>query len=184
LADGVPVTIFAVTGHVGGLNNWGGRDAPGIPTMPLLGWSDLEQLVARGAGVGAHTRTHPVLTTVSAQALEEELLGAADDLAGRLGVRPRHVAYPYGDVDARVVDAAGRHYACGFTTELRALSDTAGDPPLRLPRLDVYYFRAPGTLEAWGTPGFTRHVMWCQAKRTVRAALVGHPPHRHTGSGT
>jgi peptidoglycan/xylan/chitin deacetylase (PgdA/CDA1 family) len=42
LGRGLPVTIFAVTGHAGRTNDWGGRPQSGIPTLPLLGWSDLE----------------------------------------------------------------------------------------------------------------------------------------------
>lgn len=173
LTDGVPVTIFAVTGHVGGLNNWGGRDTPGIPTLPLLGWEDLAQLVARGAGVEAHTRTHPALTTLPDVRLEAELRGSADDLAGRLGVRPKHLAYPYGAVDARIAAAAARHYVWGHTTEFRPLADRVAEPRLRLPRLDMNYFRAPGSLAMWGTPRFTRYVAWCHMKRRIRAAVSG-----------
>jgi peptidoglycan/xylan/chitin deacetylase (PgdA/CDA1 family) len=171
LGEGVPVTLFTVTGHVGGTNAWGGREAPGIPTMPLLGWDDLEELVARGAGVGTHTRTHTPLTTVPSKALEEELIGPVRDLAARLGVQARHLAYPYGDVDARVVAAAAAHYECACTTEFRAVSPAADS--LRLPRLDMYYFRARGALEAWGTSRFTLRLAWCRARRTLRAALAG-----------
>jgi peptidoglycan/xylan/chitin deacetylase (PgdA/CDA1 family) len=171
LADGVPVTIFAVTGHVGGANNWGGRDAPGIPTLPLLGWDDLASLASRGTAIAAHTRTHPALTTLPAQAVDDELLGAREDLVQRLGVRSPHLAYPYGDVNTRVLARTSEYYAWGHTTEFRPLA--AGDAPLLLPRLDMYYFQRPGILEAWGTPRFRRHVAWCRARRRVRAALGG-----------
>jgi peptidoglycan/xylan/chitin deacetylase (PgdA/CDA1 family) len=180
LDDGVRVTIFAVTRHVGGQNNWGGRDASGIPSMPLLDWADLAHLTERGAAVAAHTRTHPPLTTLSESALEDEVVGAGEDLVERLGVRTKHVAYPYGDVDGRVVAAAARHYTWGHTTDFRPLR--AADEALLLPRLDMYYFRTTGILEAWGTPRFARHLTWCQTKRRVRAALVGHPHRRTTGS--
>ena len=55
LGDGIPVTVFVVTQHVGAANNWGGRDAPGIPTLPLLGWNDLAHLADRGATTTMHT---------------------------------------------------------------------------------------------------------------------------------
>jgi peptidoglycan/xylan/chitin deacetylase (PgdA/CDA1 family) len=168
------VTIFVVTRHVGGTNAWGGWRTPGIPTLPLLGWEHLERLTRRGVITAAHTRTHPVLTRVAAAALQDELLGCRDDLARRLGVRSGHLAYPYGDADGRVVAAAAQHYRWGYTTELRVLPDAA-EPPLRLPRLDMYYFQKPGLLEAWGTSRFTRHVAWCRARRLVRAAVAGRP---------
>jgi peptidoglycan/xylan/chitin deacetylase (PgdA/CDA1 family) len=173
LAHGVPVTIFVVTGQVGGTNRWGGREAAGIPTLPLLGWQDLEDLMTRGATIAAHTRTHPALTRVSAEALDDELFGAREELARRLGSASAHVAYPYGDVDDRVVARTGAYYRWGHTTEFRTF--TSRESSLRLPRLDMYYFRAPGALDAWGTARFRRHIAWCRARRRVRAALVGAP---------
>jgi peptidoglycan/xylan/chitin deacetylase (PgdA/CDA1 family) len=171
LDTGFPVTLFVVTGHVGGANDWGGRSVSSIPTLPLLAWRDLEALAVRGVSVAAHTRTHPALSTLPRPALDAELAGAQDDLRRRLGIGTVHLAYPYGDVDARVVERASDCYAWGYTTEFRALTD--GEAPLRLPRLDMYYFRAPGALEAWGTARFMRHMAWCRARRRIRAALAG-----------
>jgi peptidoglycan/xylan/chitin deacetylase (PgdA/CDA1 family) len=166
-SNGVPATIFIVSGHVGGTNAWGGRDQPGIPTLPLLGWTDLERLVRAGASVQAHTRAHPALTTISAGALDDELQGSREDLHARLGVDSTHVAYPYGDLDDDVVAHASRWYRFGYTTRFHALAST--DHSMRLPRLDMYYFRVPGALEAWGSPAFGARLLWVQARRAIRA---------------
>ncbi len=96
LDAGLPVTLFVVTGHVGGSNAWGGKSEAGIPTLPLLGWPELEQLVSQGVSIGAHTRTHPKLTTLTPAAVAEEMDGCLQDLRRRLGVRVDHFAYPYG----------------------------------------------------------------------------------------
>ncbi len=183
LGDGLPVTIFAVTERVGQANDWGGHAAPGIPTLPLLGWDQLEDLVSRGAAVAAHTRTHPSLPSVSRQELDDELLGAREDLRHRLGATLAHLAYPYGDVDDRVAARAGEFFRWGHTTEFRPLAPS--DSPLRLPRLDMFYFRAPGALDAWGTPRFRRRVTWLRARRRIRATLLGRGPratHRSTAT--
>lgn len=171
LAAGVPATMFIVTGHVGGTNSWGAATYTGIPTLPLLDWSDLEHLVARGAMVGSHARSHSPLTAVSSGALEDELLGSREDLQARLGVQTVHVAYPYGDVDDAVATRAAQYFRWGHTTDVRVVTSAA--EPLRLPRLDVYYFNAPGALEAWGTRRFMHRVAWIRARRTLRARLVG-----------
>jgi peptidoglycan/xylan/chitin deacetylase (PgdA/CDA1 family) len=171
LAQGLPVTMFVVSGHVGGTNAWGGHRRRGIPTLPLLGWPDLEHLVLRGATVAPHTRSHPDLTRVSSSALDDELLGCLDDLHARLGARSAHVAYPYGHVNDRVSTAAARHFHWGHATDFRAL--THADDPLRLPRLDMYYFNAPGALESWGSRGFLRRVAWIRARRALRARVFG-----------
>ena len=171
LASGLPVTLFVVSGHVGGTNAWGGRADAGIPALPLLDWDDLEHLIARGASIGAHTRRHPVLTRLPDAALDDELSGHLDNLAARLGIRPAHIAYPYGSVDDAVATRAAAHFRWGHTTDFRLL--TGADAALRLPRLDMYYFQMPGAIESWGTPAFNRRVAWCRARRLARARLLG-----------
>ena len=165
LGDGVPVTLFVVSQHPGRTNAWGGREQAGIPTLPLLSWDDLERLQQRGASIEAHTRTHPRLTSLSDQALDDELQGAQAELLARLGASCNHLAYPYGDVDARVVDHTRRFYSFGHTTDFKVFE--AENDPLGLPRLDMYYFRAGDTLGAWGSAGFRRRLAWWRARRTA-----------------
>jgi hypothetical protein len=74
-------------------------------------------------------------------------------------------------VDDRVAARTSQYYDWGHTTEFRLLTGT--EPPLRLPRLDMYYFRAPQALDAWGSARFRRHLLWCQARRTLRSRLPG-----------
>jgi peptidoglycan/xylan/chitin deacetylase (PgdA/CDA1 family) len=168
-SNGVPVTLFVVSGHAGGTNAWGGREQPGIPTLPLLNWAALEHLIGRGVSIQAHTRTHPRLTRIAGAALAGELLGCREDLRARLGIRTAHVAYPYGDVNDAVADCAADAFLVGHTTDFRALKP--GDDARRMPRLDMYYFREPGQLEAWGKVGFRRRLAWIRARRAVRALL-------------
>jgi len=170
-SNGLPVTVFVVTGHVGGTNAWGGRAAPGIPTMPLLDWRDLEALLRQGVSIEGHTRTHPDLATLSGEALDAELRGCQDDLATRLGVRSTHLAYPYGQFSGAVVGAAARSFAAGYTTTFRVME--RDEDRMRLPRLDMYYLGAPGRLEAWGGAGFRRRLAWIRTRRAIRARLYG-----------
>ncbi len=169
-AHNLPVSVFVVTGGVGGTNAWGGRTQRGIPTLPLLGWGDLERLVAAGAAVEAHTRSHAALTALPESALDEELSGCQSELHARLGTRSSHLAYPYGEVNDAVEARVGPYFRHGHTTELRFM--TSSDAALRMPRLDMYYFRAPGSLEAWGTPAFTRRVAWCATRRKIRGSIL------------
>lgn len=171
LEHGLPATVFVVSGHVGGTNLWGTCGHSITPTLPLLDWTALEHLVARGATVEAHTRSHRSLTTLSSDALDDELLGSLEDLEARLGVRSAHVAYPYGDVNDAVAARAARCFRFGHTTAFRVLQ--RADELLRLPRLDMYYFQARGALEAWGSPAFKRRIAWYRARRMIRARLLG-----------
>src|SRR5204863_3321531 len=72
----------------------------------LATWDESRRLVEAGMEVGAHTLTHPHLTTLDPDDQAREIAGSADLIATRLGVRPRCLAYPGGDRDAHTVAAA------------------------------------------------------------------------------
>lgn len=165
----LPVTLFVVSEHAGGTNAWGGRDAAGIPTLPLMDWEALGRVAEEGVMLGAHSRTHADLRRLDADRLADEVAGSADALAARTGRRPAAFAYPYGSVDARVALAAARSYGQGCTTALRELAPA--DDPLQLPRLDACYLRDPGRLAGWGTASFRRYLRLRSGLRQVRAAL-------------
>jgi peptidoglycan/xylan/chitin deacetylase (PgdA/CDA1 family) len=168
---GLGATVFAVSEHVGGTNAWGGRTDPRVPTLPLCNWATLGTLAASGFEIGAHTRHHSDLTTCSTAAIEDEIAGSCSRLREELGLPIRSFAYPYGSTDDRVADVAGRHVALAVTTELRPLG--AHDDAHRLPRIDMYYLREAGMLEAWGTTRFRRR-LWIRARaRRMRALVTG-----------
>lgn len=167
----LPVTLFVPTARVGIDNAWGDRPHPGIPTLPLLGWDRLGRLAEEGLALGSHTNTHCDLRTLGDDELEQELGTAAEQIRSYTGIAPPSFCYPYGAHDDRTVRAVGKHHSCACTTEMRAL--TVGEPPLRLPRLDAYYLRAPGRLETWGSFGF-RSYLWARASaRALRQRWTG-----------
>ena len=122
-----------------------------------------------GVAIGAHTHRHVDLTAVTPDEAEAEVARSTDELERALGERPTTFAYPYGKHDRHVSEVVRRHFALACTTELRMLDDQ--DDPVRLPRLDAYYFRDPGQLEAWGTGAFRRR-LWLRARgRQVRRLI-------------
>lgn len=168
---GLPVTVFVVAEHAGGANDWGGRHAPGVPALPLMSWETLARLRERGVTLGAHTRRHRDLTRVRGAALEDEVAGCVERMAAELGERPRTFAYPYGAVDETSATVVRDVFALACTTELRAMRDD--EDRARLPRLDMFYFREAGQLEAWGRPSF-RGRLWLRAQgRRVRRLVQG-----------
>lgn len=175
MAAGLPATLFVVTENAGRTNAWRRGGDIGVPRLPLLGWDALGAMAWGGIEIGAHSRSHPHLTRLAADddlrdELRDEVLGAGDEIATRLGVRPRSFAYPYGSVSEQVARIAAEGYAVACTTELAPVG--RGDDPLQLPRLDAYYFRRPGVLESWGTPRFTGYLRARALARRARRTIT------------
>jgi peptidoglycan/xylan/chitin deacetylase (PgdA/CDA1 family) len=158
----LPVTQYVATDYAGKRNAWSASDRS-IPQLPLLDWNGLARLVEEGVTLGSHTCTHPHLPTLGSAQLREELERSGEQLERMTGVRPSGLAYPYGSHDARTVSAAAAMYEHACTAELRILHES--EDAHRLPRLDVYYLRQPGTLEGWGTP---RLKLYLRARASAR----------------
>ena len=167
LAHGLPATLFVVTGQVGKDNAWGGKRDSRVPHLRLMDWDQLGLLAEQGLELGAHSRTHPHLPTLSDAQQLDEIEGCADDLFKNGGARPTSFCYPYGSLDQRAIVNVATRYRRACTTELAALSGK--ESPHRLPRLDAYYFRGPGRLEAWGKFGFRARIELLRAARSLRA---------------
>jgi peptidoglycan/xylan/chitin deacetylase (PgdA/CDA1 family) len=157
-----------VTGRVGKTNTWAANDGFGVPELPLLDWTALGRLADGGIAIGSHTRSHASLPALTAGQLDEEIGGAREDLAHRLGTTHCGLAYPYGAVSEAVRGSAARSHSWACTTAFREFT---GDPPLDLPRIDMWYFQPPALLARWGTPSFRRWIRRRCRLRQARSAL-------------
>ena len=85
-------------------------------TEPMfMSWDAVGRLACAGMEVGAHTRTHPMLSRIDDPAvLRDEIAGSRRDLAIRLGAQPRAFAYPFGSVDAMTPEADEEIRRAGF----------------------------------------------------------------------
>ncbi len=77
-------------------------------------WDEIRELSKAGMQLGCHTLTHPYLTRVqSDETLKREIAGARKIIEARTGATVTSLAYPFGQYNARVVDAARE---AGFTS--------------------------------------------------------------------
>jgi len=130
---GMRGTLFMVSSDVGGRASWQGEDGSG---RPMLDKTQLLEMLAAGMEVGCHTRSHPRLTQLDDHRLRDEVSGGRNELQDQIDAKVNSFAYPYGDYDARVVDAvreAGFAAAC----VTRSGSGRVDGDPLRLRRLAV-----------------------------------------------
>jgi peptidoglycan/xylan/chitin deacetylase (PgdA/CDA1 family) len=106
---GVRGTVFAPTDYVtrrahlawAGLDRW--ENGPHGDELTPMSWDDLGELAERGWEIGSHSQTHPRLTSLDDDELARELCGSREECATRIGRPVTSIAYPYGDVDDRVV---------------------------------------------------------------------------------
>ena len=139
---GVPGTVFAPTDWVGreepmtwdGIDQWLG--GPHEQELLCLGWPELRELADGGWEVGSHTRSHPRLTTVDDGRLSGEVRDSRAACEEGMGRPCRSIAYPYGDVDARVIEAAR---AAGYEFAAALPKRHGSRNPLDWPRVGVYH---------------------------------------------
>lgn len=139
---GLPATVFAPTAFMSrrqtlewdGIERWG--DTSAAAELTGMNWLDLAELIDRGWEVGSHTRTHPHLTRMDEHALRRELEVSREECQEGLGRPCQAIAYPYGDVDARVVErarSAGYLAGAALSSSLRSMG------ALRWPRVGIYH---------------------------------------------
>jgi peptidoglycan/xylan/chitin deacetylase (PgdA/CDA1 family) len=135
---GMPATLFASTAFVGtdqpmawpGIDEW--LDSPYSAELMPLSWAELRELSDAGWEIGSHSHTHPRLTQLDDAELGRELRDSKDECERQLARPCTSIAYPFGDVDERVVGAAARSgYRLGAALEIR------GTRPLAFPRLSL-----------------------------------------------
>lgn len=135
-AYGFGATVFVISDLVGGDNQWAGQPA-GTPHQPLMTWQQLETLAEQGWEIGAHTRTHPSLPTLSLAQAEDEMLGSQHVLADRFGQSVETFAYPYGHTTPAITQLAQKHFRTAVSTRLDFA--TSHSEPHDLERLDAFY---------------------------------------------
>jgi peptidoglycan/xylan/chitin deacetylase (PgdA/CDA1 family) len=101
-----------------GIDHW--TSTPHASELIPLSWDELRELAAEGWEVGSHSRTHPQLTQLDDSELDRELRDSREECEQRLVCPCTSFAYPYGDLDRRVVAAVGvAGYRVGAALDVR-----------------------------------------------------------------
>lgn len=114
---GIPATFFVVSGSMAGV----AAERRMTPAM-------LREMAAKGMEIGAHTRTHPNLATLSEDQLDDEIGGCKADLEEIVGQSVRFLAYPGGRFNDAVVRCVQRH---GFRAACSVIPSGRNDPSAR-----------------------------------------------------
>lgn len=127
---GLNATVFVTTGWV---QDAGPARRPGR----MLSWSQVDEAVAAGMEVGAHSALHPQLDQIPAARLREELYASKSELEDRLGAPVPGLAYPFGYSNAMVREVA-RAAGYGYGYSVRNVMAHPASDLFRLPRLTVH----------------------------------------------
>lgn len=125
--EAVPASVFVVSG-------WLGQRHPDAPGSRIMTAEQLRALSEKGVEIGAHTVTHPDLTSVSFEEALEEMRRSRADLSAITGTDITSLAYPYGRADEKTIKAAA---AAGFRAACRVSGEGSWEEPLNLPRQDM-----------------------------------------------
>ncbi len=182
---GVPGTVFAPTAHIGQVppRGWDGTshwlDSDWAAELTQSSWDELRALVVAGWEVGSHTRDHPHLPMLDDADLVEELEASRRDLEEKLGAPCRSLAYPYGESDQRVRDAAREAgYEAATALSDRLPLHSAAVDEFRWPRLAIYRGDSGWRLEAKtrlfrGSPRGWNAMQSLRRRRSARASANG-----------
>jgi len=126
----LPATFFVVTQWIGSdVVPWWDRQK-GV-RHPWMTWDQVRSLQERGFDLGAHTRTHVDLGSVTDGEANEEILGGRHELETRLSTPVELFAYPYGrrinlaDSNRHLIRRAGFRCCCSC---FGGLTPTGSDP--------------------------------------------------------
>lgn len=110
---GFGAVVYVVTGQIGGFNNWD----QGCSDLRLMTAEQIQYWASQGIEFGAHSRTHPELTQLSASELSSEIVGSKNDLTALIGAPVISFAYPYGVNDDRVRNLVRLEFDLAFGVE-------------------------------------------------------------------
>jgi peptidoglycan/xylan/chitin deacetylase (PgdA/CDA1 family) len=133
---GLALTVFVSTGLVDGdrtaLASW-----PHRQRLPMMTWEDLGRMLESGlVTLGAHTHAHTDLDRLDASRTAEELDRSGDLFRRRLGIVPRHFAYPRARWGQAAEQAVRARYATAVVGGGRQAVPLGFDP-WRIPRVPV-----------------------------------------------
>ena len=155
-SHGFTAIQFLVADLIGKSNEW--EQWEGETKEPLMDAVQIREWLAYGNEIGAHSCTHPHLTTVPLAEAREEIGASRKKLEDAFGIPIRHFCYPYGDWNPAVRDLV---FEAGYETAVTT------DPGVNRAGSDLFAlkrFTARYASRKWGNVGrMLRH--WIRGLR-------------------
>ena len=165
---GFTATVFVISGHMGGLNDWA-KPPSELGVQKMLSWQQASELAAAGIEIGSHTRTHPDLRLCGFETARQEMEESRKEIEDHLSQNVNSFAYPYGSTNRALRVLVAKEFGAACTTELRRANS---DSLESLPRVDMYYIRSQRNLQRLLDGHLDRYLAVRALGRVVRSALT------------
>jgi glycosyltransferase involved in cell wall biosynthesis/peptidoglycan/xylan/chitin deacetylase (PgdA/CDA1 family) len=130
-----PATIYLVASRLGASNNWNSDGT--AKDRPMLSLEQIRTMQGDAIRFGSHTQTHCSLPEMSDEVAAKEIEGSRVDLEKTLETPVTTFAYPYGNLDERILGLVGDSgYEGAYASHEQTLV-ALGDDPRRLPRVEI-----------------------------------------------
>ena len=136
----------------------------------MLSWGEIREMARAGIRFGAHTLTHPDLTTSTPEQIETEVAESQAIIEDALGMAVPCFAYPFGRYNRQSEDIVRQHFACACTDMLGWLG--ARSDPFAIDCIDAYFLRTDRLFHLLLTVMFPWYVLGWRTLRRVRRAVT------------
>jgi len=167
---GFPATVFLTTGYCGETNSWPGQPS-WVEEKSLLTWQQIKELAGQGVHFGAHSVTHPDMTSLSVPGAEQEMAESKREVERKIGQAVEFFCYPYGRWNPAVRNLVSRYFSGACSTAAGAVEPDAD--PFALPRVDAHYLRHPARFRSLFTRRFLGYLALRRAIRRLRNQSEG-----------
>ena len=133
----LPMLESERSGYIDDLAQLFGVELPKKPPQRFSGltWTQLLEMQEAGLNIGSHTLSHPILTRISQEHLEQELAQSKQVIEEKLATTVKGICYPNGmqaDVSENVINTAKK---CQYHYGLIAYSQEKSDSVFEISRI-------------------------------------------------
>ncbi|WP_210516551.1 polysaccharide deacetylase family protein [Hymenobacter terricola] len=144
-------------------NQWDLAVDPTEPRSDIMDLAQKRRFVAAGWEIGAHTMSHPKLTTLPLAAAATEIQRSKTELEAVLKTEIVSFAYPYGDINEAVKNAVrDAGFALGIATDTGGLH--LEDDRMQVFRINMFPNETTSSLFKKTSPWYRKYYRWKRGK--------------------
>jgi peptidoglycan/xylan/chitin deacetylase (PgdA/CDA1 family) len=137
---GFSATCFIVSDNIGSFNKW--DIVKGLAPMPLMSDIEIKKWLEIGMDIGAHTKTHADLTSLSKKDLNREIKNCKEELEKKFNIEISDFCYPYGHFNEMIYNLVKKAGYLSSVSMIRGRAVNSSDK-FKLPRIPINHHTLP-----------------------------------------